>query len=137
MAAGHDVAGRDGMRERINTIRSPRAVGPYSQGVKAAGFLFTSGVLPLDPVSGELVPGGIESETRKSIENLREVLVAAGLSLADVIKTTVFLTDMEDFPTMNRIYAEFFGEILPARSTVEVGGLARGARVEIEAVAVA
>lgn len=122
-------------REKIQSSRSPKAIGPYSQGIKANGFVFTSGILPLDVESGEVVPGGIEAETRKTIENLKAVLEEGGASLETVVKTTVFMTNMGDFTEMNRVYDEYFGKALPARATVEVGALAKGAQVEIEAVA--
>ncbi|MDY7028949.1 MAG: RidA family protein [Spirochaetota bacterium] len=122
-------------REKIQSGGSPKAIGPYSQGIKANGFVFTSGILPLDIESGEVVPGGIEAETRKTIENLKAVLEEGGASLETVVKTTVFMTNMGDFAEMNRVYDEYFGKALPARATVEVGALAKGAQVEIEAVA--
>jgi 2-iminobutanoate/2-iminopropanoate deaminase len=122
-------------REKIQSGGSPKAIGPYSQGIKANGFVFTSGILPLDVESGEVVPGGIEAETRKTIENLKAVLEEGGASLETVVKTTVFMTNMGDFAEMNRVYDEYFGKALPARATVEVGALAKGAQVEIEAVA--
>jgi len=124
-------------REFVKSGNSPAAIGPYSQGIKARGFVYTSGILPLDIQSGEVVSGGIEAETRKTIENLKAVLEEGGASLATVVKTTVFMTNMEDFGMMNRIYNEYFKEILPARATVEVSALAKGAQVEIEAVALA
>mgnify|MGYP006293078323 CR=1 FL=1 len=122
-------------RTTIESDGSPKAIGPYSQGIKANGFVFTSGILPLDAKSGNVVPGGIEAETRRTIENLIAVLEEGGASLETVVKTTVFMTDMGDFAEMNSVYGEYFGQDPPARATVEVGALAKGARVEIEAVA--
>jgi len=124
-------------REQVKSKNSPAAIGPYSQGMKARGFVFTSGILPLDVESGEVVPGGIEAETRKTLENLKAVLEEAGASMDTVVKTTVFITKMEEFAVMNGIYNEYFGKSLPARATVEVSALAKGAQVEIEAVALA
>jgi 2-iminobutanoate/2-iminopropanoate deaminase len=123
-------------REIIATDRAPAAVGPYSQAVRAGGFVFTAGQIPLDPATGRLVEGGIEAQTRQVLTNLSAVLQAAGTSLADVTKTTVFLTDMGDFKAMNGVYAEFFPAAPPARSTVQVAALPLGARIEIEAVAI-
>ena len=120
----------------VSTEGAPRAIGPYSQGVKANGFLFTAGQVGFDPATGELVDGDIAEQTAQVLENLRAILRAAGLELASVVKTTVFLVDMADFAKMNEIYARAFGEHRPARSTVAVAALPRGARVEIEAVAV-
>ncbi len=120
----------------VSTPGAPRAIGPYSQAVTAGGFLFTAGQVGFDPATGELVEDGIADQTRRVLENLRAILRAAGLDLARVVKTTVFLVDMNDFAAMNEVYAEAFGEHRPARSTVAVAALPRGARVEIEAVAV-
>jgi 2-iminobutanoate/2-iminopropanoate deaminase len=122
-------------REIIATDRAPAAVGPYSQGVRLDGLLFTAGQIPLDPATGQLVEDGIEAQTRQSLSNLQAILEAAGSSLADVIKVTVFLIDMTEFKAMNGIYAQFFPDSPPARSAVQVGALPLGARVEIEAVA--
>ena len=119
----------------ISTPGAPRAIGPYSQGIRANGFLFTSGQVGFDPESGELVDGGIAEQTHRVLQNLRAILRAGGADVADVVKTTVFLVDMADFALMNEVYAEFFGDHRPARSTVAVASLPRGARVEIEAVA--
>lgn len=115
---------------------APAAVGPYSHAVRAGGFLFCSGQVGLDPEAGALVPGGVEAQARQVFENIRAVLAAADLTLADVAKATVFLTTMEDFTAVNAIYAEAFGEHRPARSTVAVAELPLGAKVEIEVVAV-
>ncbi|HIG75562.1 MAG TPA: hypothetical protein EYQ24_13590 [Bacteroidetes bacterium] len=115
---------------------APAAVGPYSHAVRAGGFLFCSGQVGLDPEAGALVPGGVEAQARQVFENIRAVLAAADLTLADVAKATVFLTTMEDFTAVNAIYAEAFGEHRPARSTIAVAELPLGAKVEIEVVAV-
>jgi len=119
----------------ILTREAPAAVGPYAQGVAAGGFVFVSGQLPLDPATGELVPGDIKEQTARVMENIRAVLEAAGLDLDDVVKTTVFLRDINDFPAVNQVYAQYFMGGFPARSAVEVSGLPRGAAIEIEAVA--
>jgi 2-iminobutanoate/2-iminopropanoate deaminase len=120
----------------ISTDRAPAAVGPYSQGVQCGDWVYTAGQIPLDPATGRLVEGSIEDQTRQVLNNLRAILAAAGCTMADVVKTTVFIMDMADFKAMNGVYAEFFPTAPPARSTVQVGGLPLGARVEIEAVAV-
>ncbi len=122
------------MRRVIQTPQAPAAIGPYSQGVAAGSFLHTAGQIGLDPATGKLVGGGIETETRRALQNLRAIVEAAGARLEDVVKTTVFLTTMDDFAAMNRVYAEFFPEQPPARSTVAVLALPAGARVEIEAL---
>jgi len=119
----------------VTTERAPKAIGPYSQGVTLNGFLFTAGQVALDPNQGELVPGGITEQTTRALENLRAVLSAAGTDFSQVVKTTVFLVDMADFTDMNSVYARVFGDHRPARSTVAVAGLPRGARVEIEVIA--
>ncbi len=123
------------MKRTVTTDRAPAAIGPYSQAVVAGGLVFCSGQIPLDPATGEMVPGGIEEHTRRVLENLGAVLQAAGSGLERVVKTTVFLADMGDFGAMNGVYAEFFGDDPPARAAVEAAALPRGARVEIEAVA--
>ena len=119
-----------------DTPRAPRAIGPYSQATRANGLLFTAGQVGFDPATGELVDGGIAEQTARVLENVRAILQAEGLELASVVKTTVFLVDMADFAEMNTVYARAFGDHRPARSTVAVAALPRGARVEIEAVAV-
>jgi 2-iminobutanoate/2-iminopropanoate deaminase len=119
----------------VTTDGAPRAIGPYSQGIKAGGLLFTAGQVALDPKSGELVAGGISEQTSRALENLSAILTAAGTNLSQVVKTTVFLVDMADFAAMNEVYGRAFGSHRPARSTVAVAALPRGARVEIEAVA--
>ncbi len=120
----------------VSTPDAPRAIGPYSQATRANGFLFTAGQVGFDPSTGELVDGGITEQTERVIENLRAILRAAGLDLSSVVKTTVFLVDMGAFAAMNEVYARAFGEHRPARSTVAVAGLPRGAQVEMDAVAV-
>ena len=121
--------------ETVATSGAPRAIGPYSQALRAGGFLFTAGQVGFDPATGELVDGGIGEQTRQVLQNIRAILEAGGSGLAQVVKTTVFLVDMADFGAMNEAYAEAFGAHRPARSTVAVAALPRGARVEIEAVA--
>lgn len=124
------------MKHIINTDTAPAPIGPYNQAVKSGHLLYTSGQIPIDPLTGEMVTGGIREESIQVLENLKALLEAAGCTLEDTIKTTVFLTDMADFPEFNSIYAEYFIESsAPARSTVQVAALPRGARVEIELVA--
>jgi 2-iminobutanoate/2-iminopropanoate deaminase len=122
--------------KQISTDKAPAAIGPYSQGIVTNGFLFTAGQIPLDPVSGKIVEGGIVDQTERVMQNLQEVLRAAGASWDDVVKTTVYLHDLSHFPTVNEIYARWLGKARPARSTVQVPGLPRGALVEIDAIAV-
>ncbi len=117
------------------TEGAPKAIGPYSQGVVEGGFLFCSGQIPLDPDTGELVSGGIEASTERVLDNMEAVLKSAGLALADVVKTTVFLVRAEDFPAMNAIYARRFGDHRPARSTVIVAALPKAAIVEMDLIA--
>jgi 2-iminobutanoate/2-iminopropanoate deaminase len=119
----------------VSTDRAPKAIGPYSQAVRAGDFLFLSGQIALDPETGEIVPGGIEAETRQVLANLRAVLVAAGASWTDVVRTTIFLTNLGDFATVNRLYGEVTGDVPPARATVQVAALPRGSVVEIDAIA--
>jgi 2-iminobutanoate/2-iminopropanoate deaminase len=119
----------------ITTHRAPKAIGPYSQGVIANGFVFTAGQVALDPATGEVVAGDVADQTTRVMENLRAILSAAGSSFEHVVKTTVFLVDMADFAAMNEVYARAFGDHRPARATVAVSALPRGVRVEIEAVA--
>ena len=123
------------MRQRIQTDNAPAAIGPYSQAIKANGFVYVSGQIPIDPQTGEFVAGGIAEQTARVLKNLTAVLEAAGSSLEQVVKTTVFLADMKEFAGMNEVYAGFFPIPPPARSTVAAAGLPRDARVEIEAVA--
>ena len=119
----------------IHTDKAPKAIGPYSQAVRTDTMIYTAGQTALDPATMELVPGGIEEQTRQVLNNLRNVLESAGSSFEHVVKTTVFLKDMNDFSKMNAVYAEFFGDTPPARSTVAVAGLPKGGIVEIEVVA--
>ncbi|HEY58909.1 MAG TPA: RidA family protein [Anaerolineae bacterium] len=119
----------------IATDKAPQAIGPYSQAVRSGQLVYTAGQIGLEPTTGALVPGGVEAETRQALTNLQHVLEAAGASLATVVKTTVFLRDINDFAKMNAVYAEFFTEGFPARSAVQVAALPKGAAVEIEAVA--
>lgn len=123
-------------KQVISTQTAPAAIGPYSQAIRTGNLVFTAGQIGLDPQKGEVVAGGIEAETRQVLTNLKNVLEAAGTSIEEVIKTTVFLRDMNDFARMNAVYAEFFPAHPPARSTVQVAALPRGAAVEIELVAV-
>jgi 2-iminobutanoate/2-iminopropanoate deaminase len=123
-------------RETIHATAAPAAIGPYSQAVAAGPYVFTSGQIGLDPHTGQLVDGTVDDQTRQVMTNLGAVITAAGLSFADVVKTTIFLIDMNDFAAVNEIYGESFeGAPPPARSTVAVAALPRGARVEIEAIA--
>ncbi|MES1258974.1 MAG: RidA family protein [Gemmatimonadota bacterium] len=121
--------------QTISTPDAPKAIGPYSQGVVAGGFFFSAGQIALDPATMEEVAGGITEQTERVMLNLKSVLAAAGLSLSNVVKTTVFLQEMSEFAAMNEVYGKHFGAHRPARSTVAVGGLPRGVRVEIELVA--
>lgn len=122
-------------RRAIASDAAPRALGPYSQAVEAGGFVFCSGQVALDPATGKLVGGGIASEAARVLDNLSAVLAAAGLELADVVKTTVYLVDLGEFAAMNEVYARYFAVPYPARATVQVAALPAGARVEIEAIA--
>ena len=123
------------MRQIIETESAPRAIGPYSQAVVAGDFVFASGQIPLDPQTGELVAGGIREQTEQVLRNLSQVLEASGTTLERVVKTTVFLADMNDFAAMNEVYGRYFAAAPPARATVEAARLPRDARVEIEAIA--
>jgi 2-iminobutanoate/2-iminopropanoate deaminase len=120
----------------VHTDNAPAAIGPYSQAVVANGFLFTAGQIALDPSTGQVVEGDVVAQTERVLRNLEAILSQAGARWTDVVKTTVFLQDMADFPRVNEIYARVFGEARPARSTVQVAGLPRGVLVEIEAIAV-
>jgi 2-iminobutanoate/2-iminopropanoate deaminase len=124
------------MKEIITSPNAPKAAGPYSTAVRQNGLVFLSGQIPLDPATSQLVTGSIEEQTARVIQNLQAVLETAGLTLADVVKTTVFLKDMNDFARMNETYAKFFSHRPPARSTVEVARLPRDVQVEIEAIAI-
>jgi 2-iminobutanoate/2-iminopropanoate deaminase len=122
-------------RQAISTTNAPAAVGPYSQAIVAGDLVFCAGQVPLDPATGEVIQGTIEEQTTRVLRNVGAVLDAAGVTFGDVVKTTVFLVDMGDFAAMNGVYAGFFPDPPPARSTVAVAGLPKGARVEIEAIA--
>jgi 2-iminobutanoate/2-iminopropanoate deaminase len=121
----------------IHTERAPKAIGPYSQAIRAGGLIFCAGQIPLDPATMNLVEGDIETQTRRVLQNLSAVLEAAGSSLSRVVKTTVFMADLGEFARMNAVYGEFFASAPPARSTVQAAALPRGARIEIECVALA
>ena len=120
---------------KIETDRAPTAIGPYSQAIKAGDFLYCSGQVPLVPGTGELISGGIEEQATQSLVNLQQVLSVAGVDFDSVVKTTIYLTDLDDFSVVNEIYASFCGEVAPARVTVQVAALPKGALVEIDAVA--
>jgi 2-iminobutanoate/2-iminopropanoate deaminase len=123
------------MKEVISTDKAPAAIGPYSQAIKINGMLFVSGQIPLDPKTGEIVEGGIEAQTLQVLENLKAILAAAGHSLDDVAKTTVYLTNIQDFATVNGIYAKYFQKECPARVCIEVSNLPKGALIEIDVIA--
>jgi len=124
------------VREIVSTEQAPRAIGPYSQAIRAGNLLFCSGQIPIDPSTGEFVTGGVAEQTEQVLRNLTAVLTGGGSSLTQVVKTTVFLADMDDFTAMNEVYGRFFGAYPPARSTVEAARLPRDARVEIDAIAI-
>ncbi len=121
--------------EKIETDKAPAAIGPYSQAVRGGGWLFFSGQIPLDPASGELVTGGIGRQTEQVMANIGAVLEAAGLDFSSVVKTTIYLVDLQDFGEVNGIYGRYFGSVAPARATVQVAALPKGALIEIEGVA--
>lgn len=123
------------MKKVINTSKAPAAIGPYSQAIKVGNLVYTSGQIPINPATGNFVEGGIKEQTRQSLTNVKAILEEAGLTMANVVKTTVFMADMNDFADMNAVYAEFFAEPYPARSAVAVKTLPKGALVEIEVVA--
>ena len=123
------------MKEIVATERAPQAIGPYSQAVRAGNLVFASGQIPIDPATGEFVAGGIAEQTEQVLRNLTAVFEAAGVGMHQVVKTTVFLADMDDFTAMNEVYGRFFGAEPPARATVQAARLPRDARVEIEAIA--
>lgn len=125
------------LRTVIHTDAAPKAIGPYSQAIRAGDYLFCSGQIPLDPATMQLVEGDIETQTRRALTNLQNVLEAAGSGLSRVVKTTVFMSDLSEFARMNAVYGEFFGDSPPARSTVQVAALPRGAKIEIECIALA
>ena len=120
--------------EAVQTDKAPKAIGPYEQAIKANGFLYTAGQIPIDPKTGNIVAGGIAAQTRQVLENLKAVVEAGGSSLDRVIKATVFLKNMEDFAAMNEVYGQYLGSAKPARSTVAVAELPRGALIEIDFV---
>ena len=124
-------------RESVHTDNAPKAIGPYEQAIKANGFIYTAGQIPIDPKTGSFVEGGIAAQTRQVLENLKAVLEAGGSALDRVVKATVFLKNMADFAAMNDVYAQYLGSAKPARSTVAVAELPRGALVEIDLVALA
>lgn len=124
------------MKKVVHTDKAPKAIGPYSQAIKANGLLFISGQLPVVPTTGEFAEGGIEGQTRQSLENLKAILAAEKLTFDNVVKTTVFLKDMNDFAAMNTIYANYFTQNAPARACVQVAKLPKDAKVEIELIAV-
>jgi 2-iminobutanoate/2-iminopropanoate deaminase len=119
----------------LNTDKAPKAIGPYSQAIEANGFVFVSGQLPVDPATGDFAEGGIKELTRQSLTNMSNILKEAGIDLSAVVKTTVFLADMNDFAAMNEVYSQFFKEPFPARSAVAVKTLPKGALVEVECIA--
>ena len=123
------------MKEVINTTKAPAAIGPYSQAIKVGNLVYTSGQIPIDPATGSFVEGGIKEQTRQSLNNIKAILEETGLTMGNVVKTTVFMADMNDFADMNAVYAEYFAEPYPARSAVAVKTLPKGALVEIEVVA--
>ena len=125
------------MKKIISTTDAPAAVGPYSQAVRVGSTVYCAGQIPLDPKSGQIVSGDISAQTRRVLDNITAVLKAEGLTFRDIVKTTIFLTDLADFQTVNEVYASYFKQAPPARSTVQVPALPRGARIEIEAIAVA
>ena len=124
------------MKKQISTTNAPAAIGPYSQAIEANGMVFVSGQLPVDPATGEFAEGGIKELTRQSLTNMKNILAEAGLTMANVVKTTVFLADLADFVAMNEVYASFFEGVAPARSAVAVKTLPKNALVEIECIAV-
>ena len=123
------------MKKVISTPKAPAAIGPYSQAIQVGNLIYTSGQIPIDPATGQLVEGGIKEQTRQSLSNIQAILQEAGLTMTSVVKTTVFMADMADFAEMNSVYAEFFTEPYPARSAVAVKTLPKNALVEIEVVA--
>jgi len=125
------------MYEQIETEHAPLPIGPYSQAIRANGFIFVSGQIPMDPETGTMVTGRVGEQTRQVMKNIAAILESAGSGLQKLVKTTIFLTSLEDFSEVNRVYAECLGDVKPARATVEVSRLPRDARVEIEAIALA
>ena len=132
-----DFAARiEPMKKVVSTQDAPAAIGPYSQAIRAGTMMFCSGQIPLDPKTGQIVSGGIDAQTTRVCENITAVLKAEGLSFANIVKTTIFLTDLGDFQTVNEIYGSYFTQQPPARSTVQVPALPKGANIEIEVIAV-
>jgi 2-iminobutanoate/2-iminopropanoate deaminase len=125
------------MKKIISTSEAPAAIGPYSQAVRSGNFLFCSGQIPLDPKSGQIVPGDIATQARRVLDNIEAVLKADSLTFENIVKTTIFLTDLGDFQTVNEIYGSYFKQQPSARSTVQVSALPKGAKIEIEVIAVA
>jgi 2-iminobutanoate/2-iminopropanoate deaminase len=125
------------MKKIISTSEAPAAIGPYSQAVRSGNFVFCSGQIPLDPKSGQIVSGDIATQTRRVLDNIGAVLKAEGLTFENIVKTTIFLTDLGDFQTVNETYGSYFKQQAPARSTVQVSALPKGAKIEIEVIAVA
>jgi 2-iminobutanoate/2-iminopropanoate deaminase len=123
------------MKKIISTTDAPAAVGPYSQAVRVGSTIYCAGQIPLDPKSGQIVSGGVDVQTRRVMDNVTAVLKAEGLTMENIVKTTIFLMDLNDFQTMNEIYGSYFKQAPPARSTVQVAGLPKGARIEIEVIA--
>lgn len=123
------------MKQIINTLKAPAPIGPYSQAVRAGNLLYVSGQIAIDPATNELIAGGIEAETRRAMTNIEAVLEEAGYTFNDVVKTTIFITDMQLFPMVNTIYGEYFNETFPARETVAVAGLPKNVNVEISVTA--
>ena len=122
------------MNEKIATPNAPQAIGPYSQAIRSGNFLFVSGQIAIDPQTADIIEGDIEAQTEQVLKNITAIIDAAGMSLQEVVKCTCFLKDMNDFVKFNGVYENYFGEILPARETVEVSGLPKGARVEVSAI---
>ncbi|MCI8339411.1 MAG: RidA family protein [Lachnospiraceae bacterium] len=123
------------MKKEIRTEKAPGAIGPYSQAVEAGGMIYTSGMIPIDPETGELVTGSVEQQAKQAISNLKNLLEAAGSSMDKVVKTVVFISDMEDFAKINKVYGEYFAQPYPARSCVQVARLPKDVAIEIEAIA--
>ncbi len=121
--------------KELSTKNAPAAIGPYSQGIESNGFVYVSGQLPIDPATGQFAEGGIQAEARQSLTNIKNILAEAGLTMRDVVKVTVLLTDINDFAAVNEVYAEFFEDPYPARSAFAVAALPKGADIEIEAIA--
>ena len=124
------------MKHAISSPGAPKAIGPYSPAIRAGQLLFVSGQVPIDPATGDMITGGIADQTRRVLDNIGELLLAAGRSFGDVVRTTVFLADMNDFGAMNAVYGEYFAEPYPARATVQVARLPKDARVEIDVIAI-